>query len=217
MLSALSPDLDQWLPDPALRIVHSRESSANGDQLWAAAQAVRVSDTGLLGRLIRWRIPGTSPQLKFDQLFRRPPFIVLDGDQDHALVSGLVGRIWTIRRDYPQLSDPEEFRTWRKPGTARVLFANWLSEAAGGRTRLTSEVRVDANGRQGRIGWPRSGRWSPDSTPGSEATGSRPRCGVPSDASVSSDHADLRRRGNRSTHSVHEAVERLGRGRSCGG
>jgi len=146
------PDLDQWLPDPAVRIVHCRESSASADQLWAAAQAVRVSEIGVLGRLIRWRIPGTPGRLTLEELFRRPPFMVLDGEEDHALVSGLVGRIWTIRRDYPRLSDPEEFRRWRKPGTARVVFANWLSEESDGRTRLTSEVRVDSSGLQGRIG-----------------------------------------------------------------
>jgi hypothetical protein len=148
----VTPDLQQWLPDPALHVVHSRESSASADRLWAAARGVRVSDAGLLGRLIRWRIPGTAPQLTFDELFRCPPFTVLDGDQDRALITGLVGRIWTIRRDYPQLSDPDEFHTWREPGTARVVFANWVSAGADGRTRLTSETRVDANGRQGRIG-----------------------------------------------------------------
>lgn len=146
------PDLDQWLPNPALRIVHCRESSASADQLWAAAQAVRVCDTGLLGRLIRWRIPGTPGELTLEELFRRPPFLVLDGGEDHALVSGLVGRIWTIRRDYPRLSDPEEFRGWRKPGTARVLFAHWLAEEADGHTLLSSEARVDTSGRQGRMG-----------------------------------------------------------------
>jgi hypothetical protein len=78
--------------------------------------------------------------------------MVLDGGQDHALVSGLVGRIWTIRRDYPQLSDPEEFRGWHQPGTARALFANWLEGAERGRHRLTSETRVDAHGAQGRLG-----------------------------------------------------------------
>ena len=30
-------------------------------------------------------------------------------EEEHALVSGLVGRIWTLRRDYPQLGSPEEF------------------------------------------------------------------------------------------------------------
>jgi hypothetical protein len=146
------PDLQQWLPDPALQVVHSRESSASADQLWSAARGVRVSDAPVLGRLIRWRIPGTPQQVTFDELFRCPPFTVLDGDQDHALVSGLVGRIWTIRRDYPELSDPDEFCGWREPGTARVVFANWVSAGSDGRTRLTSETRVDATGRQGRIG-----------------------------------------------------------------
>lgn len=148
----MTPDLDHWLPDPSLRIVHCRETSASADQLWAAAQALKVCDARLLGRLIRWRIPGVPAQLTYDELFRQPPFMVLEADADHALVSGLVGRIWTIRRDYPQLSDPEEFRHWSQPGTARVVFANWLSEGARRRTRLTSEVRVDSSGVKGRIG-----------------------------------------------------------------
>jgi len=130
--------------DSRLGAVH--RAFAGVDQLWAAARAVRVCDAGLLGRLIRWRIPGTPPQLTFDELFRQPPFTVLDSGQDYALVSGLVGRIWTIRRDYPRLADAEEFRTWRQPGTARVLFAHWLSVGADGDTRLTSEARVDATG-----------------------------------------------------------------------
>jgi hypothetical protein len=134
-----------------MRVVHSRESSAGADQLWAAALTVPLREAGLLGRLIRWRIPGTPGQLTFEELFSRPPFLVLDGEKDHALVSGLVGRIWTIRRDYPKLSDPEEFLSWRKPGTARVVFANWLEAAAGG-NRLTSETRVQAYGAQGRLG-----------------------------------------------------------------
>lgn len=148
----MTPDLDQWLPDPALRIVHCRESSASADQLWAAAQAVRVSDTGLLGRLIRWRIPGTSPEIAFDELFRQPPFLVLEDDPDAALVSGLVGRIWTLRRDYPRLCDPQEFRDFSARGTARVVFANWVSEDGNGRARLASEARVEAIGAQGRLG-----------------------------------------------------------------
>lgn len=151
-LSRVRPDLEHWLPNPAMCVAHSRESSARPDELWAAARTVRVCEAGLLGRLIRWRIPGVPGELTFDELFRRPPFAVLDGEADGALVSGLVGRIWTIRRDYPLVSDPEEFRTWHKPGTARVVFANWVSVARDGRARLASEARVDVSGTQGRIG-----------------------------------------------------------------
>ncbi len=147
------PDLDRWLPDPALRVHHWREADASADALWEAARRVRVADVGLLGRLIRWRIPETRAGITFDELFREPPFLVLEASDGRALVSGLVGRIWTLRRDYPTLSDANEFRQWSKSGTARVLFANWVQEPGdGARPRLVSEARVEAIGSRGRVG-----------------------------------------------------------------
>jgi hypothetical protein len=107
---------------------------------------VRLRDTRMLGRLVRWRIPGTPADISFDELFRCPPFLVLD-EPAEALISGLVGRIWTLRRDYPMLRDPNEFKAWAAPGTARVLFANWVEDSA-----LLSETRVEAFGVQGRLG-----------------------------------------------------------------
>jgi hypothetical protein len=134
------------VPDPALLVRHSRASSAPRERLWEAARTVRLEDTRRLGRLVRWRIPGTPADIAFDELFRRPPFLVLE-ESEEALVSGIVGRIWTLRRDYPELRDPEEFRSWSTPGTARVVFANWVEDDA-----LVSETRVDALGVQGRLG-----------------------------------------------------------------
>ena len=145
------PDLDQWLPNPALRVAHRRHSQASAQRLWHAAQTVRIGDTALLGRLVRWRIPGTRPDQRFDELFRATPFIVLQ-EGDTELVSGLVGRIWTLRRDYPQLTDPEQFRGWAKRGTVRVLFANWVESGPDGKTALHSEARVQPFGAQGRFG-----------------------------------------------------------------
>ncbi|MBV9195020.1 MAG: hypothetical protein JO168_12815 [Solirubrobacterales bacterium] len=84
-------------------------------------------------------------------MFRNPPFMVLEEDEG-ALVSGLVGRIWTLRRDYPTLTDPHEFRVWARPGTARVVFAHWVDAPGDGRTTLHSEARVEAIGAQGRLG-----------------------------------------------------------------
>jgi hypothetical protein len=148
----MAPDrLDVWLPDPSLQVSHRRESSAEPSELWRAAQAVRLSDTRTLGRLIRWRIPGVPSDASFDELFRSPPFSVLQ-EEERALVSGLVGRIWTLRRDYPVLRDPQEFLEWSTPGTARVLFASWVEPAADGRSALRSEARVQALGLQGRVG-----------------------------------------------------------------
>jgi hypothetical protein len=148
-----TPDLDQWLPKPSIRVAYRRESSAPAERLWEAARTVRLNDTRVLGRVVRWRIPGLAPDISFDQLFRAPPFLVLEEDPGHALVSGLVGRIWTLRRDYPRLSDAEEYREWSTSGTARVLFANWIEPGSdSGRTALRAEVRVESIGAQGRVG-----------------------------------------------------------------
>jgi len=149
----VSPDLDKWLPDPALRVVHRRESAASADELWEAARAVSLSDTAVLGRLVRWRIPGLPRNEGFDQLFRQPPFLVLE-EGERMLVSGLVGRIWTLRRDYPELQSPDEFREWSQGGTARVVIANWVTDGDGngGRSALSVEARVEAIGTRGRLG-----------------------------------------------------------------
>jgi hypothetical protein len=110
----------------------------------------------MLGRLVRLRIPGLSAGIAFDEMFRRAPFIVLD-EGEHFLLSGIVGRIWTLRRDYPALSGPDAFRDYSTRGTVRVLFASWAQDEAPGsrgqaRAALCSEVRVEAFGTQGRLG-----------------------------------------------------------------
>jgi hypothetical protein len=143
-------ELDAWLPDPAICVAHERASSAAPDRLWEAARAVRLSDTRLLGRLVRWRIPGVPGTATFDELFREQPFVAL-AQGELALVSGLVGKIWTLRRDYPELADPAEFRGWSRAGTAKVVFANWAQPSAD-RAVLRSETRVQAFGVQGRVG-----------------------------------------------------------------
>ncbi|MGA9859010.1 MAG: hypothetical protein WBQ18_14190 [Solirubrobacteraceae bacterium] len=150
-MSSADPDLDRWLANPALRVAHRRQSSAEPDELWEAARQVRLADAALLGRLVRWRIPGLAREERFDDLFREPPFVVLE-EGEHLIVSGLVGRIWTLRRDYPELGSPDEFAAWSRVGTARVVIANWVAPAAGGRHALASEARVEAIGARGRLG-----------------------------------------------------------------
>jgi hypothetical protein len=145
------PDLDAWLPDTALRIEHRQMSDAAPSLVWNAAREVRLRETGLLGRLIRWRIPGVPAGTSFRELFGGPPFLVLEVGEGW-LLSGIVGRIWTIRRDYPVLADAEAFRSWSRPGTARVLFANWVEGRVSGGSVLRSEARVEAFGVQGRLG-----------------------------------------------------------------
>jgi hypothetical protein len=146
----VKPDLDDWVPESGVRVAYSGQSSASPDRLWRAACELPLSETGLLGRLVRWRIPDLTRALTVEELFREAPFMVLAEDE-HALVSGLVGRIWTLRRDYPRLSGPEEFREWMRRGTARVAFAHWVEPSERG-ARLSTEVRVQPIGNRGRVG-----------------------------------------------------------------
>jgi hypothetical protein len=147
----MMPELDRWLPSPTLGVSARREARVAPAVLWEASEATRVADTGLLGRLIRWRIPGTPAGISFGELFRSPPFVVLE-EGPGRLVSGLVGRIWTLRRDYPQLTGAEEFEGYDARGNARVVFAHWVEPLEGERARLRSEVRVQAIGRRGALG-----------------------------------------------------------------
>ena len=135
-----APDLDAWLPDSQVRSRGCLRSTADPEQLWRAAREVRLDETRTLGRLIRWRIPGTPADLTFQELFARYPFTVLD-DGPTWSVSGMCGRIWTLARDYPRIEDAARFRAWNRPGTVRVLFGHWVEETDSG-SALFSEARV---------------------------------------------------------------------------
>jgi hypothetical protein len=133
--------LDDWVADPAVRTRHRRSAAATPDELWAAAHEVRLSEAGTLGRLVRWRIPGTPPRQTFRGLLSEYPFVVL-AEGERWSMSGLCGRIWTLHRDYPRLDGPEAFRTWSEPCTVRVLFAHWVEPEGDGRSAIVSEARV---------------------------------------------------------------------------
>lgn len=102
---------------------------------------MRLSDTRALGRLIRWRIPGTAADQSFGELLRAYPFTILEEDTN-LLISGLCGRIWTMARDYPALAGAAGFRDWHEAGTVRVAFAHWTAPCPDGRAQLASEARV---------------------------------------------------------------------------
>jgi hypothetical protein len=102
---------------------------------------VRIREARALGRAVRWRIPGTPPDLSFRDLLRRYPFAVI-AEGKRWSVSGLCGRIWTLRRDYPQIEGADDFCAWQEPGTVRVLLAHWIEPDVDGGNALVSEARV---------------------------------------------------------------------------
>lgn len=134
-------DLDDLLPDAPVRTHHRRGTLASADEVWDAARTLRLSDTRRLGRLVRWRLPDTPSDCTFRELLRRYPFTLLEEGLRYS-ISGLCGRIWTFRTDYPWLSGPADFAAWDEPGTVRVLFATWTQERADGRVELCQEARV---------------------------------------------------------------------------
>jgi hypothetical protein len=136
-----TPDLTRWLPDPSLRSVHRREADAGPAALWSAAGTVALADCRVLGRLVRWRIPGLPADLTYHDLFRTDPFVLLE-EAERSSLSGLCGRIWTLRRDYPRLDEPAAFLDWQTPGTVRVLFAHWVEPAGRNRAALVSQVHI---------------------------------------------------------------------------
>lgn len=135
-------DLDAWLPDAQVRTIHRREARAGADALWHAAERVRICEAPTLGRVLRWRIPGTPSDVPYRDVFRRYPFTVL-AEGERWTVSGLCGRVWTLARDYPTIAGPQEFLGWDQPGTVRVVFAHWVEPGDGGYAALMSESRVD--------------------------------------------------------------------------
>jgi hypothetical protein len=137
----IADELDDWLADPAVRTRHRRDAAAAPATLWDAAREVRLSETGTLGRLVRWRIPGTAPDQTFRRLLAEYPFVVL-AEGERWSMSGLCGRIWTLNRDYPRLDRPEAFRDWSEPGTVRVLFGHWVESDGDGTSSIVSEARV---------------------------------------------------------------------------
>jgi len=134
-------DLDAWVPDPQVCTRHRRESAADPGALWSAARGVRLSDTGTIGHLVRWRIPGVPADQSFGGLLAEEPFIVL-AEGEHWSISGLCGRIWTLARDYPRLDGPEAFRSWSEPRTVRVMMAHWVQQGGHGRNAIVSESRI---------------------------------------------------------------------------
>jgi hypothetical protein len=135
-------DLDRWLPDPQVRTRHERVAHTSPDRLWHAAETVRVCDAPMLGRAVRWRIPGTPRDLPYRDLFRRYPFTVLaEGDEWSA--SGLCGRLWTLQRDYPHIDGADDFLAWDRRGTVRVVIANWVESDGDGRATIVNESRIE--------------------------------------------------------------------------
>ena len=106
-----------------------RVSRATPDELWDAAQSVRIQDTPRLARLIRWRLGrhAPPPDTTFEEFFRTGIFMLLEeGERLH--VSGVAGRIWAPSGEYARFETAADYRQYGARGTAKVVLSNAVRE-----------------------------------------------------------------------------------------
>lgn len=102
-----------------------------------------MRDTMTLRPLIMLRFGDDAPSAdtRFRELFRRPPFVLLE-EGERWSASGVAGRLWARRGGLARLERPEEYRAWAKPGTARVALLNAVRPRRGGGSEIVTETRV---------------------------------------------------------------------------
>jgi hypothetical protein len=144
--------LDRWLPEFHARTLHTQRVPVAPDRLWHAAQTVRVRDTRTLRPIIALRFGPYAPSADttFRELFRRPPFTVLE-ESTHSSVSGLAGRLWALGDTFAMLESPDEYAAFAKPGTAKVAVLNQVRPRGRGGSELVSETRVWCTDRSARV------------------------------------------------------------------
>jgi hypothetical protein len=75
--------------------------------------------------------------------------VIAEGDR--WSVSGMCGRIWTLRRHYPRIEGADDFLAWDDPNTVRVL-THWTERDGPRQSALVSEARIKPVDRQAGMG-----------------------------------------------------------------
>jgi hypothetical protein len=134
--------VQDWLPGCHARLNFARVSSAGPDELWAAAQAVRLRDAPRLNRVIRWRLGkhAPPPETTFEEFFRTGIFMLLE-EGERLYISGVAGKIWTPSGDYAQFETAGEYREYRRRGTAKAVLKTEVREHERG-SQIVAEARV---------------------------------------------------------------------------
>jgi hypothetical protein len=134
--------IDNWLPGCHARLHNARASTATPDELWDAAQAVRLRDAPRLHRLIRWRLGkhAPPPETTFEEFFRTGIFMLLE-EGERLDISGVAGRIWAPSGEYAQFETAAEYREYRQRGTAKVVLKIEVRGHKRG-SQIVSEARI---------------------------------------------------------------------------
>lgn len=134
--------IEDWLPKTHARVRHARTSIAHPDDLWKAAQTIRLRDTPRLCRLVRWRLGRNAPppDTTFQDFFRSGVFTLLEEGERHS-VSGVAGRIWSPSGDYARFGTPADYMEYTRRGTAKVVIGVSVREHPDG-SEIVSDARI---------------------------------------------------------------------------
>jgi hypothetical protein len=139
--------LDRVLPEFAHREVHTVTVDAAPELVWAALHEVTGTElpvtrvlTAIRGLGVRGR---SRPVL---QTFTAREFTVVLDEAPRALALAAAGQPWRLRRaETVALADPEAVTAFTRPGFVLMAMSFALEPLGGhggGRTRLTTETRV---------------------------------------------------------------------------
>jgi hypothetical protein len=134
--------VQDWLPGCHARLQYARASTASADDLWEAAQNVRLRDAPRLRRVIRWRLGrhAPPPETTFEEFFRTGIFMLLE-EGERLFISGVAGKIWAPSGEYAQFETAGEYREYRARGTAKVVLKIEVREHERG-SQIVTEARV---------------------------------------------------------------------------
>jgi hypothetical protein len=134
--------VQDWLPGCHARLQYARASTASADDLWEAAQNVRLCDAPRLRRVIRWRLGrhAPPPETTFEEFFRTGIFMLLE-EGERLFISGVAGKIWAPSGEYAQFETAGEYREYRARGTAKVVLKIEVREHERG-SQIVTEARV---------------------------------------------------------------------------
>jgi hypothetical protein len=144
--------IDEFLPESDIAVRHGIDVSAPPARVWRAVRSVDLNASAVNRWLFRARGLFRQGSLSIDDLLDLG-FVLLGEDRPQELLLGLVGRPW-LPLGGPVRVTPEGFRTFRRPGYARIAW-NFSLRPRGGKTRVETETRIRCTDEQARrfFGW----------------------------------------------------------------
>ena len=136
--------IDAWLP-PEARLLERHEPKVPVplEQAYDIALGVTFREMPVVRVLFRLRGIPHSGRMTIRRFFSTPPFLLLEEFPGQEVVFGIVGRAGSRGS---LLSTPEDFRSFRRPGSMKAI-ANFRVDAQGRDSVISTETWVATFGR----------------------------------------------------------------------